>query len=137
MTALTFEFRGRQVTADEFKSLTAQPKKRVARSGPDAYHRGYRLVGHAPGAVKLAQEACEYEHQRYRNATPKMRIEAGMKEPKTWDEEVWRRTAPKKTIKAFNLHDSALQGAEIARKSGWTEVDVIELKKGERPEGWA
>jgi hypothetical protein len=135
--SLTFEFRGQQVTAEQFKALTDPPKKKTPKAGPDAYHRGFRLVGHAPGAVEKAKEASEYEHQRYRNATPRMRIEAGMKEPRAWDEDWWRRNAPKKTIRAFNLHESALQGAEIARKSGWTEVDVIELKKGERPEGWA
>lgn len=137
MSEITFAFRGQQVTAEQFAAMTQKPKKRTSKAGPDSYHRGYRVVGHTPGAVERAKELNEWEHTRFMEATPKQRAEMGLTQPKPWDEAWWRINAPKKTIKAFDLQAAALEASEIAKKAGWTEVDVIELKKGEAPEGWA
>jgi hypothetical protein len=137
MSEITFSFQGRQVTAEEFAAITAKPKKRASKAGPDAYHRGFRVVGHKPGAVKAAEEFREDEIRRYRNTTPKQRVECGMKEPKPWDEAWWRANAPKATIKTVDLSSAADEAAELARRYGWTEVSIVALTKGEKPQGWA
>jgi hypothetical protein len=132
---ITFSFRGQQVTAEQFEAMTTPAKKRVPKSGPDAYHRGYRVVGHPPGAMESAHEAADEAIGNWR-VLPQS-VKSGMKEPKPFNEDQWRRNTGKKVAKTTDLHEPALLAAEIARKSGWIDVDVIELKKGEKPDSWA
>lgn len=137
MSELTYMHQGKAYTKAELDIILKGTKKKTKSEAPEAYHRGYRVVGHKPGAMERAKEAADFAVQRWINTHPADRTKLGLKQPKPWDEIAWRRNAPKTTIKAFDIASAADLAASIAKRDGWTEVEVIELKKGERPEGWA
>lgn len=132
MTELLYTHQGRQYTKAELEViLKGDSKPRAKSEGADRYHRGYRIVGHKQGAMERAKEAREFEIARYRSTSPKERSELGLREPRPWDEIWWRNNAPKTTIKAVDLYRAAEEAADLARRYGWQEVEIVELKKGD------
>jgi hypothetical protein len=131
MSEIKFIHQGRECTKAELESILKSKKPKAQADPNQRYHRGYRIVGHKPGAVELARQANEAEMTRWQMMSAKSRAESGAKPPKAWDEAWWRLNAKKDTVKAVDLHLAALEAKELAERYGWTEVDVIELKKGE------
>lgn len=127
---LTFTVNGQQVTAEQFEAM-AQKKKPRAPKDAVGYHKGWRVVGHAPGAMEEAQRENQAAIAGYRNASPSRRAEMGLKEPKPWDEDFWRRNARKTAIrsKPYDIYSSAELCADMARKEGWEDVEIVEVKK--------
>lgn len=127
---LTFTVNGQQVTAEQFEAM-AQKKKPRAPKDPVGYHKGWRVVGHAPGAVEDAYHAHDRAIQEYRNASPKRRAEMVLKEPKPWDEDFWRRNSKKTALrsKPYEIYEAAELCADMARQDGWEDVEIIEVKK--------
>jgi hypothetical protein len=137
---LKYLFRGQMLTQAEIERAQAPKKTKPKAEPPEAYHRGFRVVGHAPGSMERAREVRFAEINRWNQASAEQqakRLLDGEKIPKPWDESVWLKTTGKRTIKTLQLSDAADLAADIARKSGWLEVDIVPLTKGERPEGWA
>jgi hypothetical protein len=134
---LRYSFRGQMLTKAEIEALTTKRKPKPKPDGPGAYHRGYRIVGHKPGGVQAAKEDADFAVQKWINTAPGDRIRLGMRQPKVWDEIWWRNNGPKTTIKTVDIARAADEAADLARRYGWTEVEIVALTKGERPEGWA
>lgn len=96
-----------------------QRKPKVVKDKAET-NKGFRVVGYAPGALDEARAA----HER----ASRMADESGGAPIKPFDENVWRTRTKKKPIaKPFAIHSSAVQCADLSRKAGWTEVEVIEL----------
>ena len=124
---LTFIVNGKEVTPEELKA--SKPKTSKPKAEQKGYHRGWRVVGHAPMAVEEAYHAHEKAVFDFRNESPKRRIELGLKEPKPWDEDFWRRNARKTALrsKPYEIYGAAELCAEMARKDGWEDVEIVEV----------
>lgn len=94
-----------------------RPKAPVVR---EPQHKGFAVSGYPPGALDQARAA----HQRVVDMAEK----AGGAAPKPFDENEWRtKTKKKRVAKPYSLRSAADQCADLARKAGWTEVEVAEL----------
>lgn len=127
---MTFIVNGREVTADQFESMAQKKKPRPVKE-QTGYHKGWRVVGHAQGAMESARHAHDRAMIEYHDASPKRRAEMGMKEPKPWDEDFWRRNTRKASVrsKPYEILSAAEQCAEMAIKAGWEDVEIVEVKK--------
>lgn len=127
---LTFIVNGREVTAEQIQAQAEKKKPRPVQE-QKGYHKGFRVVGHAPGAMEEAQRANQAAIAEYRNASPVRRAEMGLKEPKPWDEDSWRRNAKKTAIrsKPYEIYEAAEQCSQMAVLVGWEDVEIIEVKK--------
>lgn len=108
----------------------ARPKK----DAPAEFHKGFRVEGHPPGALESAREAAIKECEEWGRLTEKernRRTSEGMRSPKPWDEDTWRARTKLKPVrsKPYELAQAADVCADMARKAGWLDVRVIELKK--------
>lgn len=126
---LLFMVRGEALTKDQFKAAADQGAK-TKRATPDTFHKGWKVVGHSPAALAEAQRARTAEYE-----AAKRRIEHGKggKPVSAWDERHWRMTAKKKPVRAkpYEVRDSAQSCAELAAKSGWLDVELVEVRRGE------
>ena len=129
---------GNKITEAHLAAMEAQGaedarRKRAAAKPKDAsYHKGWRVVGIKPGLLESARES----NERLRAMAHK----AGGKEIPPFDEAAWLRKQTPKPVrsKPYELQEAALQCAELARKTGWIEVQVIEVKRGApKPEALA
>lgn len=113
-------------------SAKSGPKPK--REAPEEYHRGWIVVGHEPGECARARAERERAIEEARKMDDAERASAyktGWREPKPWDEAQWRASARKHKLRSrpFEIESSAEQMAEMARKAGWEDVEVIELAK--------
>lgn len=127
---MTFIVNGQEVTAEQFKVQAEKKKPKPVRE-QKGYHKGFRVVGHAPGAVEEAYHAHEKAIHDYRKESPARRAEMGLKEPKPWDEDFWRRNSKKTPLrsKPYEIYEAAELCAEMAKKDGWEDIEIIEVKK--------
>lgn len=115
------------------KSRTKRPK---ASAMPTASHLGWRVVGHPPGACASAQAEIAEAWRKWNAHTGEQRsaaLKRGERSPDMWDETLWRNRTKKRNIngRPYGIPQAADECAELARKAGWEDVQVIELKKGE------
>lgn len=120
----------------EHLAAQAKRKPKATSSGPEPSHMGWRVVGHPAGACAAAHEENIATWRRWnahdgeaRNAA----IARGERAPDMWDENLWRICTKKHNINGrtyWCLQYVAEQFAELARKAGWEDVEVIEFKKG-------
>lgn len=116
----------------QFVNLRGEPvalhaEKAKARAGrtPEAYHKGWVVVGHAPDQVADARRLYEEEAAAARAKgidRPPFDPVANMRAVKT---------RPVRS-KPYELHDAATQCAELARRTGWSSVTVVPKAKGVR-----
>lgn len=96
---------------------------------------GFRVVGHPPGAMEAAKSLAERAVSRWWAMTDEERLVrtvGGERAPAEWAEASWR-SATKPTAvhsKPYAIESSAQLCAELARKQGWTDVEVVEILKG-------
>lgn len=123
---LTFLVNGREVTAEQFQAQAEKKKPKPVRE-QNGYHKGFRVVGHAPGAVDLAKFQREDEIRVWN------RKRVG-ESPKPWDEASWRRNSKKTALrsKPYDIYEAAELCADMARQDGWEDVEIIEVKKEAR-----
>lgn len=126
---MTFIVNGREVTAEQFQTQAEKKKPKPVRE-QRGYHKGFRVVGHAPGAMEEARIEHEREIYEHQNADAARRA-CGLKEPKPWDEASWRRNTKKTALrsKPYEIYDAAELCADMARQDGWEDVEIIEVKK--------
>lgn len=122
------------INGDPWSPSEESTKKKARKPSPnlDGYHKGWRVVGHAPGSMDEAKKERE-EEIRLANSK-RLQGGASVKIPPDFNENDWRRNGKKSAVrpKPYELRESAFLCAEIARKSGWEDVDVIEVKKEAR-----
>lgn len=127
---LTFLVNGREVTAEQFQSQ-AEKKKPKPVQEQKGYHKGFRVVGHAPGAMEEARTQRELDIEHYDKCSYQERAELGLEKPKPWDEDFWRRNSKKTALrsKPYEIYEAAELCADMARQDGWEDVEIIEVKK--------
>jgi ribosomal protein S11 len=125
-----------QLVPCEFVNLLGAPvalgpakhaKAKVAKD-PESSHKGWRVVGIPPGRMEVDRA----EHfAAVALATRLAEKDKSVRIPKEWDEDEWRRGFKKAAIrsKPYVIRDAALTCKELAERSGWTSVDVVEIKK--------
>lgn len=132
---LTFRVNGQEVTAEQFEAMALKKKPRAPKD-PVGYHKGWRVLGHAPGAMEEArlQRGLDIEH--YEKCSYQERAELGLVPVPPWNEDYWRRNAKKTALrsKPYEIYEAAELCAEMARKDGWEDVEIIEVKKEVRRE---
>lgn len=103
----------------------AQRKPRAAAEKPEKFHKGFRVVGIPVGAMESAREA----HERL----VAMADKAGGREIKPWDAVAWLNKYKRKAVrsKPYEILSSAETCADLARRAGWTDVQVVALAKGQ------
>ena len=97
------------------------PRAVSRRDGPDQFHKGWRVVGIPPGAV----EAAEVSHNQQQAEI------ADEAKRKPFDRGNWIANAKKKPIRAkpYEIKESAEVCADLATRSGWLSVGLVEIKK--------
>jgi hypothetical protein len=133
---IEFMVGGELVTADVLKKRAPKAAPRPKTDPQAKWHKGWRVMGHPPGAMENARDIRERELARWSCMTEKAAKEArdrGEREPKPWDESHWRKSAALKAVrsKPYYVPEASEECAELARKAGWLDVVVIEQKKGE------
>lgn len=133
---LTFIVNGQEVDADALKKSAPKSAAKPKKDEDAKWHKGWRVMGHPPGSLEKAQESAEREMIRWASMSLPHRIDAkarGEKEPKPWDEASWRRNSRMHAVrsKPYMVPEAASECAEMARKAGWIDVSIVELKKGE------
>lgn len=115
-----------------------KPEKRAA------YHNGWKVFGHRPGAMEEARDerrraliSAEDHNKRVEELrrTGKANGEALKRVPAPWDPAVWRKDTKKRAVrsKPYETTEAAAICAALATREGWLDVEVIEQSKGEAP----
>lgn len=106
-------------------STTQAPRPRAVRDQPPEFHKGWRVVGHPPLAAAEARAKRKAEIAAWEKDG---RIGAA---PKPFDEGVWRSTTRLKPVrsKPYEIEEAAQQCAQMAAAGGWTEVQIVAIKK--------
>jgi hypothetical protein len=104
-----------------------QAKKRIIQQ--DQYHKGFRVVGIAPGSYEEAQRERQADIEaatRQKQYEPLTKIPAPLAAYETWASQ-----AKKKPVrsKPYELLESAQLCRELAQKQGWDRVQVVEVKR--------
>lgn len=107
---------GDSVSIERLKA--AAPKVARKTDGPGVYHKGFRVVGVPPGALESAAQG----HAR----VVAMAANAGGAPIKPFDPAGWLLTFRKKPVRAkpYELYSAADLCTDMARKAGWTAVEV-------------
>lgn len=119
MSTLSFvNIHGQRVSVDAVKTAA---KKRA--TGPDEFHKGWRVVGIPPGAWDLAKAKNEGDIA-YANRH-------GHKAPEPLTYEFFANSFKAKPVrsKPYELREAADQCRALAIKAGWDRVFVVEIKR--------
>lgn len=128
--SLTFvNHNGDPITDSRMAAMRAQgmelerQRRLAAKSDAVSVHKGWRVSGIKPGMLEEAKQA----HERLCQMAQK----AGGKPPEPFDETAWLRTAKRTAVrsKPYILQEAALQCKEMAIRTGWREVQLLEVKK--------
>jgi hypothetical protein len=130
---------GREVDASDLLSKAPKRKARPRADGPAASHRGFRVIGHPPGAMEEAREANAEAWRRWSAHSGEERAKAlslGKRPPHLWDEQRWRQSTKKEAVRAkpYELSAAADECKALAEKFGWTDVQIVSLQQGDAPE---
>lgn len=97
--------------------------KKKARAQPDAYHKGWRVMGIPPGNLEKAQQ----EHiKKARDAEKRGKPIAD------FDQGAWLAKAKKKPVrsKPYEVMTAAMQCKDLAERGGWLALELAEVTKG-------
>lgn len=119
MSTLSFvNIHGQRVSVAAIK----QPAK-AKSTGPEEFHKGFRVVGIPPGAWDLAKAQSEGDiayAKRHDHKVP---------EPLTYEYFANSFKAKPVRSKPYELREAADQCRELAIKAGWDRVFVVEIKR--------
>lgn len=106
------------------------PAKRAKKEAAATFHKGWVVQGIPPGA----QEAAAQAHAK----VVAMAQRAGGRVPEPFDPGHWLMNARAKAVRAkpYEVELAARECAELARKTGWLRVEVVEKSKGEPKPGF-
>lgn len=103
------------------------PKK--TRDTSDGFHKGFRVLGYPPGAIAKAKE----HHEKRRLEITRSNIGAikPQREPGMWSETAWKQANRPKPVrsKPYEIESAAVQCMRLAERAGWTDVQLVEVKK--------
>lgn len=113
-------FRGEALTDRQMQETAKKQRRPKVVTEREPRHKGFAVCGYPPGALDEARAA----HGR----VVAMAEKAGGAAPKPFDENEWRtKTKKKRVAKPYSLRSAASQCADLARKAGWSGVEVVEL----------
>jgi len=124
---------GQPINVEAMK-LQAIPRRQSKKEAPAEFHKGWRVQGHAPGAMEQARAESQRLTNLWNSQTELEKAEAlrsGDRQPPEWDELKWRRDTRKKPVrsKPYEIPEAAKLCADMATKAGWLDIEVAELKK--------
>lgn len=112
--------RGEVLTEHQMQQTAKQQRRPKSVTEKEPQHKGFAVSGYPPGALEVARA----DHAR----VVAMAEKAGGAAPKPFDENEWRTNTKKRRVaKPYVIRSAAVQCADLARKAGWTDVDVVEL----------
>ncbi|MXN31021.1 hypothetical protein [Delftia sp. CH05] len=97
--------------------------KKKARAQPDAFHKGWRVMGIPPGSLGKAQQ----EHiKKARDAEKRGKPIAD------FDQGAWIAKTRKKPVrsKPYEVMTAAMQCKALAERGGWLALELAEVTKG-------
>lgn len=99
--------------------------------GPKGTHKGWRVVGYRPQQVELARKEHEAEIARV-TASNRDSMLQQQRVPAPWSEAVWMQRNKREPVRnePYKIEAAAETCANLARRSGWTHVEIVEVKKG-------
>jgi hypothetical protein len=113
---------GCELTDQKMQSTAKLHRKPRPVSEREPTHKGFRVVGHPPGALESAKDD--------RRRVIEMAAASGGAPIPPFDEQAWRAKTKKKPVaKPYAIRSSAITCADLARRAGWFDVDVVELVK--------
>lgn len=128
-STLKFVVNGKEVLASEL-IRNAPKQSRTTTAKNTAYHKGWRVEGHPPGALEAAKIEADNELMLFLEMQKAGRAHG--KQPMSWDENYWRNNHKKKPVRAkpYEVPDAAEVCADLARKAGWLDVVVTAISHG-------
>lgn len=125
---IKFMINGRAMTAAEIAAITPKTKRPPADTS-QKFHKGFRVEGHPPGAMEEAEKSQKAALEQFQHA--QRQGQAFGKQPKEWDEKHWRMTQKKRPVRAkpYEVPEAANLCADMAKKAGWLDVVVTEIKR--------
>lgn len=120
----------------ELGSRESHCKPARPKTEPKSFHKGWRVMGHRPGAIEEAESEATRAHEKWAESRDKA-MAAGLssyeEQPEPWNREDWLRNTKKKPVrsKPYEIPEAADVCADLAKKSGWLCVEVVEVKKGQ------
>lgn len=132
---VTYIVNGQETGAEYLLARAPKPKARPKKDAPAAFHKGYRVEGHPPGAIEEARAENARQWSQWNNhgaAYRALMLKEGQRSPDMWNEDLWRIRTKKKAVRArpYSVASAAEDCKALALRSGWTDVEVIELKAG-------
>ena len=114
-------------------ALAPRPPK-AKKDAPSEWHKVRAVEGFAPGRIAEAEaiaNAAVDEWQALGDAARAEVLKEGRRPPKPWSRDEYVRTARRTRVRTrpFEVVGAANEMAELARRSGWAEVQVVELAK--------
>jgi transposase len=108
--------KGQPLTPHQMEVTAKSQRKPRYVAEKEKQHKGFRVVGHSPEAIEKAREANRIEREKDPEVKP-------------FDEVAWRKKTKPKAVrsKPYEIASSAQQCADLAKKGGWLDVEVIAL----------
>ena len=141
MPELTFNVGGQVLTEHQMQALksSAKPKPKAKANKPDSYHNGWAVEGYPPGFFDRAQKHALTERAEWDSLAPDDQasmLRNGKKPPKEWSEARFLATTKRKRVRRpYEVASAAETCLKLAEREGWTHLEVVELKAGEKPAG--
>jgi hypothetical protein len=101
---------------------------------PAEYFKGIRVAGHAPGELEKAKALHDAQKAHWDSLSPQDRLieeKGGNRDPGHFDPDAWRLKTKKAAVnrRGYELQEAAEQCAEMARKAGWLDVEIIRMER--------
>jgi hypothetical protein len=113
MSGLTYIVRGKECDLADVNSELAAPKATRTSRTSGEYHKGFRVEGYEPGRVEKAKAEAK--------------AESGVFEYHNWV----RHNHRKAVARNFETPGAAEAAKELAERLGWTDVRIVEVKRGQ------
>lgn len=127
---MQFIVNGRLVDLD---SAPKPVKRKAQKEAPEEWHKGWIVAGHRPGECAEAEKKRAAEVFFWESLSDEDRSDAmkdGKRAPKPWNEDEWRRMAPKHSLRRpFAIESAAEEMKLMAERAGWEDVEVTELAR--------
>lgn len=120
------------ISGDKVNVAAVQPPKRRSAVERTPQHLGWSAQGFPPGHIAETEKRAHESWKRWLGYDEGRRaslIKNGNRPPKAWDLALWLQTAKPQRVRGrpFAIESAANECADLARRSGWEHVRVVEL----------
>jgi hypothetical protein len=131
MPSLDFVVRGQVMDAETVRNVSDKARPKQPKQ-VEPKHGGFAVIGWPPGYIDAAKEKHEARYASWYAMSEQLKRKWADEAPKARDEHAWRAEHKPHKLATRATPDGADALAALAKKSGWTEVVVLEVIRGKR-----